>query len=43
LSRIANSLNDNVGIFGVNQSSGNMANQANIVSVAAIGTNLPTF
>jgi hypothetical protein len=43
LSRITNSLNDNVGIFGVNQSSGNMANQANIVSVAAIGTNLPTF
>jgi hypothetical protein len=43
LSRINNSLNDNVGIFGVNQSSGNMGNQANIVSVAAIGTNLPTF
>lgn len=43
LSRISNSMNDNVGIVGVNQSSGNMANQANVVSIAAIGTNLPTF
>jgi hypothetical protein len=43
LSRISNSMNDNVGILGVNQSTGNMANQANIVSIAAIGTNLPTF
>jgi hypothetical protein len=43
VARITNSLNDNVGIFGVNQAVGNMANQANIVSVAAIGTNLPTF
>lgn len=43
LARISNSLNDNVGVFGVNQAVGNMANQANIVSVAAIGTNLPTF
>jgi hypothetical protein len=43
LAKVSNSLNDNVGIFGVNQAVGNMANQANIVSVAAIGTNLPTF
>lgn len=43
LSRITNSLNDNQGIVGVNQSTGNMANQANIVSIAAVGTNLPTF
>jgi hypothetical protein len=43
LSRISNSMNDNVGILGVNQSTGNMANQANIVSIAAIGNNLPTF
>ncbi len=43
LSRISNSMNENVGILGVNQSTGNMANQANIVSIAAIGTNLPTF
>jgi hypothetical protein len=43
LSRISSSLNDNVGIFGVNQATGNMANQANIVSVAAVGTGLPTF
>jgi hypothetical protein len=43
LVRVSNSLNDNVGIFGVNQAAGNMANQANIVSVAAIGTGLPTF
>ena len=37
------SLNGNTGIFGVNQSVGNNGNQANIVSVAAIGTNLPGF
>jgi hypothetical protein len=38
-----NSLNGNTGIVGVNQSVGNMANQANIVSVAAVGSSLPTF
>ena len=37
------SLNGNTGIFGVNQSVGNNGNQANTVSVAAIGTNLPGF
>jgi len=37
------SLNGNTGIFGVNQSVGNNGNQANIVSVAAVGTNLPGF
>jgi hypothetical protein len=37
------SLNNNVGIFGVNQSAGNNGNQANIVSVAAVGNNLPGF
>jgi hypothetical protein len=40
---INNSLNGNVGVFGVNQSAGNMSNQANVVSVAAVGANLPTF
>ncbi len=38
-----NSLNGNTGIVGVNQSVGNLSNQANIVSIAAVGTNLPTF
>ena len=32
---ITNSVNGNTGIIGVNQSSGNMANQANVVSFAA--------
>lgn len=40
---VSNSLNGNVGIVGVNQSVGNMSNQANIVSVAAVGSSLPTF
>lgn len=40
---ITGSLIGNVGIFGVNQTVGNNGNQANIVSVAAIGTNLPSF
>lgn len=40
---ITGSLNNNIGVFGVNQSVGNNSNQANIVSVAAIGTNLPGF
>lgn len=43
LARVTNSMNDNVGILGVNQSTGNMANQANIVSIAAVGNSLPTF
>lgn len=38
-----NSLNGNTGIVGVNQSVGNLANQANVISIAAVGTNLPTF
>jgi len=37
------SLNGNTGIVGVNQSVGNMANQANVVSIAAVGSSLPTF
>jgi len=37
------SMNDNVGVFGVNQSVGNNGNQANLVSVAAVGNNLPSF
>jgi hypothetical protein len=40
---ISGSLTDDVGIFGVNQTVGNNGNQANIVSIAAIGTNLPSF
>ena len=40
---VSNSLNGNVGIVGVNQSVGNMSNQANVVSIAAVGTNVPTF
>jgi hypothetical protein len=40
---ITGSLNGNQGIFGVNQSVGNMGNQANVVSIAAVGTGLPTF
>ncbi len=31
------SLNGNTGIFGVNQSAGNMSNQANVVSISAVG------
>jgi hypothetical protein len=38
-----NSLNGNMGIVGVNQSVGNNANQANIVSIAAVGSGLPVF
>ena len=37
------SMNDNVGVFGVNQSVANNGNQANLVSVAAVGNNLPSF
>ena len=37
------SLNNNVGVFGVNQSAGNNGNQANIVTIAAVGSNLPGF
>jgi hypothetical protein len=37
------SLNNNIGVFGVNQSSGNNGNQANIVTIAAVGSNLPGF
>jgi hypothetical protein len=40
---ISASMNDNVGVFGVNQSVGNNGNQANLVSVAAVGNNLPSF
>lgn len=40
---VANSLNGNVGIVGVNQSVGNMSNQANVVSIAAVGGNLPAI
>jgi hypothetical protein len=40
---ITDSLNNDTGLFGVNQAVGNNGNQANIVSVAAIGTNLPSF
>jgi hypothetical protein len=40
---VSASLNNNLGIFGVNQSVGNNGNQANIVSVAAVGNNLPGF
>lgn len=35
---ITGSINHNIGVVGVNQSSGNMANQANIVAVAAVRT-----
>jgi hypothetical protein len=37
------SLNDNIGVFGVNQSVGNNGNQANLVSIAAVGSSLPGF
>lgn len=40
---VSGSLNGNTGIVGVNQSVGNMSNQANIVSIAAVGTQVPTF
>lgn len=40
---IAGSLNGNIGIVGVNQSVGTASNQANLVSVAAVGSGLPTF
>jgi hypothetical protein len=43
LASVTGSLNGNIGIFGVNQSVGNMSNQANVVSVAAVGAGLPTF
>jgi len=32
---ISNSVNDNTGVIGVNQTAGNMANQGNVVAVAA--------
>lgn len=38
-----NSLNGNTGIVGINQSVGNLSNQANVVSIAAVGSNVPTF
>lgn len=38
---VSNSLNGNTGIVGVNQSVGNMSNQANVVSIAAVGSGLP--
>ena len=41
--QITDSLNSDTGVFGVNQAVGNNGNQANIVSVAAIGTHLPGF
>ena len=41
--QISDSLNNDTGVFGVNQAVGNNGNQANIVSVAAIGTSLPSF
>ncbi|WP_336985700.1 hypothetical protein [Altererythrobacter aquiaggeris] len=40
---VSGSLNGNTGIVGVNQSVGNMSNQANIVSISAVGSDLPTF
>jgi hypothetical protein len=40
---VTNSLNGNMGVVGVNQSVGNNANQANIVSIAAVGSALPVF
>jgi len=43
LATVTNSLNGNTGIVGVNQTVGNMSNQANIVSIAAVGADLPTF
>jgi hypothetical protein len=36
-STIEGSFNNNTGVFGANQASGNMANQANVVSIAAVG------
>jgi hypothetical protein len=35
--RIEGSFNGNTGIFGANQAVGNMGNQANVVSIAAVG------
>lgn len=40
---VSASLNNNVGVFGVNQTAGNNGNQANIVTIAAVGSNLPGF
>jgi hypothetical protein len=40
---IDTSLNGDRGVIGVNQAVGNNGNQANIVSIAAVGTNLPGF
>jgi len=40
---IDTSLNNDIGVFGVNQSVGNNGNQANLVSVAAVGSSLPGF
>ncbi len=38
---ITNSINNNTGIVGVNQTVGNMANQANIANLAAFTSNAP--
>jgi hypothetical protein len=40
---VSNSLNGNTGVIGVNQAAGNMGNQANVISIAAIGTTGPAF
>jgi hypothetical protein len=37
------SINDNIGVFGVNQDVGNMTNQANVVSVAGIADTIEAF
>jgi hypothetical protein len=34
---ISSSVNYNIGVVGVNQAAGNMANQGNVVSIAAVG------
>lgn len=40
---LTGSFNGNVGVFAANQSVGNMSNQANVLSIAAVGASLPTF
>ena len=42
LSSIQGSFNNNVGIVGFNQTTGNMANQANVVSLSAVNTGAGT-
>jgi|GEM_PF-475994 len=42
LSSIDNSFNGNTGIVGFNQTTGNMANQANVVSLSAVNTGAGT-